>query len=456
LAGFRKDHQELLCVSWRSSHGGRALLGRLAEIVASDEEVGRFNDLFREIRARHARDRRAEDAVQATWIGVGVSAAGLAALGVDVSTQLPAGTGRDAFRAGMDARREQTGDVAEPARWRAGIAGSHALIVIASDSGDRLRETSETLRTMLAACDCLVTFAETGATLQGLLRGHEHFGFKDCISQPVVAGYASAASDCGVALGEFLLGFPDEHGDVAPVGSLFRSASFLVFRRLEQDLYNFRTQVRSGARQVNVSADVFAAKMVGRWPSGSPLETSPDGDAGASGFANRFGYRAADDDGHVVPCWAHIRKANPRDASAPAGEAERHRMIRRGIPFTNVERSERGLHFLAIVADIARQFEYVQRTCLDDPIAADGSPAGPDPIAGRYPAGSPARYVPERGAPPVTVRLTNPIVRMTGGEYYAVLSIPALAELGRAGTVPRDSHPATGFLPDLVTTVGGT
>ena len=83
------------------------------------------------------------------------------------------------------------------------------------------------------------------------------------------------------------------------------------------------------------------------------------------------------DDPHQRRCpyATHIRKVYPRD-DAPGGEAEaqRHRIIRRGIPFgpevepgETTTRHSRGLMFVCYQIAIARQFEYIQAKLRQQP-----------------------------------------------------------------------------------------
>jgi len=75
-----------------------------------------------------------------------------------------------------------------------------------------------------------------------------------------------------------------------------------------------------------------------------------------------------------VPGW------DARGFAGAADDPSRHRMIRRGIPFrppvdvTAEDRQQRGLHFFGVVADIGRQFEFVQRNWLSDPNFPLGTP----------------------------------------------------------------------------------
>ena len=380
LAGFRKDHQELLFVRFSGAKKARRLLAHLVPTVARHSEVKIFNELFSEIRGRGG---EAEDAgtVQATWLALALSAAGLAELEVDLAG-LPEGEGKDAFAAGMASRSAQIGDTREadaPTGWEHAFRPDgkpiHALLVVAADNGDDLDRRIKQLRERIDDADCEVVFSERGHALRGAAHAQEHFGFRDGISQPSVHGVdpePAAGEPPAIALGEFVLGYPDESGQAVAAGEVFKDGSFLVFRRLQQHVFAFRQLTEGGVpgAEPALSSGQVGAKLIGRWPSGTPTATSPESDPGDSGATNAFGY-GDDPDGKKTPRFAHIRKVDPRDATLPdpGEEVARHRMIRRGIPFgeplpkgaTAEDDRKRGLHFISIVSDVSRQFEFVQR-----------------------------------------------------------------------------------------------
>src|SRR5206468_8128902 len=91
---------------------------------------------------------------------------------------------------------------------------------------------------------------------------------------------------------------------------------------------------------VAVTGEGLASRMIGR---------TKDGVALAPGFA-------ADPLGDGCPLFAHIRKANPSDRTTE--EPNRHRIIRRGISYTESE-ADKGLLFVAYQASIERQFEHI-------------------------------------------------------------------------------------------------
>ena len=318
-----------------------------------------------------------------------------------------------------------------------------------------------------------VVYAEMGTVRPGRDRGREHFGFIDGVSQPGVRGLTRAsrpsiAPDQGlpgqdlVWPGEFVLGYPGQNpkdanraGPVAPLPAPWaRNGSYMVFRRLEQLVPEFRRFVAAQAARLGIYPDLLAARMVGRWRSGAPLELAPLRDnpwLGANDKRNNdFGY-ADDPLQRACPYAAHIRKANPRD-DPPGGRSETlaHRIIRSGIPFgpevaageTTTQQS-RGLMFVCYQASIERGFEFIQRRYSDNPDFVGGkrrpddhSPVVPgfDPIIGQAPGNGPRSM--DEPAPnyPAGNRRTvldmpEQFVIVTASGYFFMPSIAALRTL---------------------------
>ncbi len=228
-----------------------------------------------------------------------------------------------------------------------------------------------------------------------------------------------------LAPGEFVLGYPNEYGqytprplidprqdppalglpDAADASSLKdfgRNGSYLVIRQLHQDVPGFWQFVDKAAGAVPEAREQLAAGMVGRQRDGSPLV--PPADEKIPGIPvedrnNHFTYEG-DPAGHRCPVGAHIRRANPRTGDFPAGvtgifsrliqmfgfgqrrqdedliaSARFHRLLRRGRTYGPVlppedavkpdaPADERGLQFIVLVANISRQFEFVQNAWL--------------------------------------------------------------------------------------------
>jgi hypothetical protein len=113
----------------------------------------------------------------------------------------------------------------------------------------------------------------------------------------------------------------------APAGPSGRSGTYMVWRKLHQDVALFRAALRDAARVYeHGDAEKLAAKIVGRWRNGTPLVVSPNAeqpglDPKPPG-SNDFRYSELDADGRCCPLGAHIRRSNPRDALGFAGQPE--------------------------------------------------------------------------------------------------------------------------------------
>ena len=387
---------------------------------------------------------------------VALSAAGLRAVGV---SEAALATFAPEFLDGMAARCELLGDVgaSAPGTWDAGLAGDgrHVLVTLNALEPDRMERALSELRAELAAGGLDVAFEQPAALLPG---AREHFGYADGFAQPAVAGVSDHKARGGgvpekdgrwrsLAAGEFVLGYPDEDTLVdrrrglppAPAAPLGPNGTYMVWRKLHQDVALWRRTLRAAAARYRDGDEVrLAAKVVGRWPDGTPLVTHPDApdpafDPAARG-ANDFRY-GADRDGARCPLGAHIRRSNPRDALDPDGhQAFRHRMIRRGMPYgpplpegvLDDDGAERGLCFVSYQASIARQFEGVQVPWLNDGNIF-GLGHDRDFLLGE-PAGRGGKMT-IHGGVPFFLGPQGPFVRTRGGEYLFVPGVRGLAAI---------------------------
>jgi Dyp-type peroxidase family len=316
----------------------------------------------------------------------------------------------------------------------------------------------------------------------------EPFGFRDGISQPLIEGLPRAVrGQPSLPSGEFVLGYPNGYEQFTdrpllpqsedpghllppdPAGSgaadLGRNGTYLVLRQLEQDVDHFWRYVTEATRRPDgaddpTARDMLAAKLVGRWPSGAPLVKAPDGDDPKLAQDNDFRYYSRDPLGLACPLGAHIRRANPRDSLDPRPGTQAslninslHRLLRRGRSYGPAQAAPgprsspgpggepTGLYFIGLAASLARQFEFIQHSWLNDP-AFNGLYDDTDPIAGfRYSRGrtftEPAHPVRRR------YRDLPQFVRTRGGGYFFLPGISALRYLAQLpGSVP--SRPATG------------
>lgn len=379
------------------------------------------------------------------WMGVAISYAGLAALGVPeaslASFPLP-------FQQGMAARAAQLRDVGEnaPEHWddafRPGTCHI-ALTIYARDAAARDVAVARAMHELERS---------SGVTLVGThafgadADAKNPFGFRDSISQPAIAGSGVAplpGQERAIAAGEFILGENGEAG--APVAlpeppELGRNGSFVVLRKYESRVGAFNDFVR--ARAANEEEEErLAAKMFGRWRSGAPLVLSPDHDDAALGADparnNDFDF-SADPRGVACPHAAHMRRLNPRDSQLTIlTDVNIHRIIRRSSTFgpkwsravtaADDAQGERGIFFIFISARAYDTIEFFQQEWINRGNFIDLGEER-DPVVGLHE--TPGTFtIPDT---PVRRRVDGVTTfnRLRGGEYLFMPSLTALRWIG--------------------------
>jgi Dyp-type peroxidase family len=492
LAGFNKDHQILAALRFRDIATARAWLRRIVPMVSSMAEVNQFNTLFR---ARRRAVGEAAAGLVATWMNIAFSRNGIAKLTSEADANaLP----DSSFRAGLERGRSLfLGDpapapTADPtANWVVGGTGRvpDAFLIVASDDPAHLDRFANAL--MPLASDGVqppeVVWREAGATIPGM-PGHEHFGFRDGISQPGVRGLLSRRPKVfltprllkpappgevdfakpGQPLvwpGNFVLGYQfTSRDDGSPQDPLplarpwFKNGSFLVFRRLNQNVAGFSQFLTAEAARLGLTPAHLGALLVGRWPSGAPLSRTAFADNAAlaadplanNDFLFTRDTPAPDYDkptppdpfpraregsaGPVCPHAAHIVKVNPRDFDTdvgPAFDTLTRRILRRGLPFgpppanpaQGDDGIERGLHLLCYQASIVDQFEFLQQRWAN----STGGPlsGGHDMIIGQTPDRRRSIDLPSLPVVTAPAQWVTP----TGGGYFFAPSLTALRDV---------------------------
>ena len=348
-----------------SPYAATYILLRIDEPAAGRELMRRLSDVV-----TSAAD--SESAGREVFVSVALTYQGMKALGVPQATL-------DSFcwefRQGMTARAAALGDTGEsaPERWEAPFGTSDIHVVLTGVAPDearleaaiaRGRDTCERLRgvTPVWRQDCRAPPDEK-----------EPFGFKDGISHPAIEGSGVPGTnplEPPLKAGELVLGYRDEMGGFPPAPQpdvLGRNGTYVVFRKLHQDVAAFRRYLRANTSSPD-DQELLAAKMMGRWRSGAPLALCPLHDDPALGNDsarnNAFMFRADDAVGYKTPPGSHIRRCNPRDAEV-AGVVRLHRMVRRGTAYGPLlpagvledDGADRGLMFAFIGAHLKRQFE---------------------------------------------------------------------------------------------------
>jgi len=353
LAGFRKDHGIYLFLLIGNVGQARRWLAWLTPQIATLRKVHRFNQLFRTMRQRSG-----EPAIDQTWINICFTASGLEAL--TTAEEVRAFADRP-FKVGQKERSAGLGDptdpnsLGHPDHWIVGGTRSPVdiLVIVQGDDRADVDATANAVLEGPGARGLDLVLSQVTATRTDL-PGHEHFGFRDGISQPAVRGLMSeddpddflaarildhkdprsstfaAPGQPLVWPGQFIFGERIESGDpekpegLAPVSlspNWIRNGSYVVVRMLRQRVVAFWRFVSKEAAALarrqgfeDLSNVFLAAKLVGRWPSGAPLMRSPVSDDSrvAKGLeANDFDYQDATEP------WQLIEGLRDLDPSLP-------------------------------------------------------------------------------------------------------------------------------------------
>lgn len=389
-------------------------------------------------------------------LNVGLTYAGLQSLGVPAATlsMFPF-----EFREGAIKRAPRLYDCGDsaPEHWWGGMnrdSKVHLIFSLFAKGPSVLEQKTSELRRIFQPVFS-ENFCQDAAALPGRV---VHFGYKDGISQPHIEGVGKGSLAYPLPpspAGDFLLGYESSFGwyyypELAH-SVLGRNASFGAFRILEQDVVGFEAFLREAAPKAGMSPELLAAKFMGRWRTGEPLELSPTGKCSVpEEKLNMFLYSDAapdqpqpDPQGVACPIGAHIRRANPRDQFVSGGLPQASRLLRHNLPFgppfdpqhpnDGIKRGQVGYF---INANFNVQFELVMNQWLNTDGATMGCISGQDPIAGANDPSTSIFSAPTVAVPgyprscdqvaPKTVTSFSRFVNTRGSAYCFFPSITAL------------------------------
>ena len=305
-----------------------------------------------------------------------------------------------------------------------------------------------------------------------------------------------------VSLGEFLLGYSNEYNlytdrplldpssrgaaDLLPAldqpfkKDLGRNGTYLVIRQLEQHVREFWRYMDHAANSNPEQRTHVAEAMLGRRLNGTPLIPLQNKRIDGVGkddndrAYNQFLYDT-DPDGVRCPLGAHARRANPRNADFPnrvkgpishllqtlglghkglrddlMSATRFHRLLRRGREYgpglspedalkpEPPNEEERGLQFICLNANIARQFEFVQGAWMNT-TKFDGLSEESDPLLGNREAvqGCPVSDTfsqPRDNALRERRNHLPQFVTVRGGAYFFLPSLRALKYFATVGS----------------------
>jgi Dyp-type peroxidase family len=341
------------------------------------------------------------------------------------------------FRLGMKGQSSVPGrryNDPPPAQWEPAYQQEiHAMALLADDDIDRLNRTVRDVAASLAGVFALLV-TERGKVLRdGFPRGTldiEHFGFQDGVSQPIMIRQdvdreiAKRGSTHWSPAAPLWLALVEEPGGAGRFGS------FMVFRKLEQNVKAFWDALDQLSKQSGIAAEDLGAMAVGRFRDGTPAVPTTTVDPTAD--PNDFHYDQ-DPAGAKCPFHAHIRKTNPRGdiprvIGAPAAFESARRIVRRGITYGDrPDLSVRpetgvGLLFMCFQSNLD-QFVIQQEGSDQNDFVNPGT--GVDAVIGQN--GAPIDQTwPSGGATKFT--MAN-LVTMKGGEYFFAPSMAFLKGL---------------------------
>jgi deferrochelatase/peroxidase EfeB len=344
-------------------------------------------------------------------LNIGFTWNGLRAVGVPISilSQFPT-----IFRNGPTGNATQIGDEgpSAPEQWLMGGPANPQVHILLSLFTNEARHPcmarwTSVLETLFAR-DGIEAIWRLDA--HALPDGKVHFGYKDGIAQPRIKGvpgkqFPDMQPECEP--GEFLLGrgYRNQYngnfiGNLPP--EMADNATYGAFRVLAQDVVGFEKFLTLASQRYNLSREMVAAKLMGRWRNGVPLVMSPDNYVPPipAERLNDFDFGPSpehptyfdDATGLRCPVGAHVRRLNPRNALT-MGKPNTRRIIRRGMPYgppydylaqENPE-GERGLVGYFICGDLDMQFEFLLSTWVNLDFSTTGIRGTREPILGAQP-----------------------------------------------------------------------
>ena len=337
-------------------------------------------------------------------------------------------------------------------KWDLGLQQEvHALILMADD------DLIELCQEVNKLCQELLQVAEIVQREDGfILRNSagqviEHFGFADGISQPLFL--KRDIDNARKSSGGFDKWDPRASLDLVlakdPNGKTeYSYGSYLVYRKLEQDVKGFRGDQQELAKRVGVDNNLAGALIVGRFSDGTPVVNSKT----ALGPTQTINFNYQEDPQEFgltpkptkCPFHTHIRKTNPRgdtgrvesspDFKQSLDIEKKHRIARRAISYgendiTKEPQVGSGLLFLCFQADIENQFNFMQASWANQNnfVAVD---VGFDPVIGQLtPKEKGNQKLPQTWGDPNTKEVPYDFTQwvfMKGGEYFFTPSLSYL------------------------------
>ncbi|KDR72906.1 hypothetical protein GALMADRAFT_252241 [Galerina marginata CBS 339.88] len=400
-------------------------------------------------------------------VNIAFSHKGFVKLGIDDSTLAPKGAD-DPFQLGQ--QKDAVKNLNDPVKsdgnpdWDSHfLQDIHGLIIISGDTHLSIEKKKLEIELLFGVPTPLASIKEVisivGDVRPGDESGHEHFGFLDGISNPVVNGFDTVINPGPKTVdpGVVLTGHPGNPGDPITRAPWATDGSFLVFRWLFQQVPEFNEFLKAHpiAKDGNgkvltpeEGSDLLGARMVGRWKSGAPIDIAPFQDDPALGVDptrnNDFAFTGEINSQLRCPFAAHVRKTNPRNdlevppSPIPPIPVEGRRIMRRGVQFgpeltkdentSGKTQHSRGLLFTCYQSNITNGFQFLQQSWANNdkfpPFETQPEDPGLDPLIGQ---GTRAMSGLDPNAEQTVLGMPTFIIPR-GGEYFFSPSLKGLKE----------------------------
>jgi Dyp-type peroxidase family len=335
--------------------------------------------------------------------------------------------------------------------WDAGINdNAHFLLILANAKPDELSRSTIDIQNEIKGFAEVMAIQMGDAMLNKEGAGIEHFGYVDGISQPLffedeIENYRVENNIPPTTLPKDFAFNPEANTDLVLIKDPFAKSksamgSFLVFRKLEQNVQGFKDAEEELAKKLKLKeedAERAGAMLVGRFEDGTPVQLSGEAGLINSAVLNNFNYDFSDES--KCPYHAHIRKTNPRDdlkKSSIGVDSKPFTMARRGITYgkrkpglSDKPTKDVGLLFMSYQKSIERQFEVIQKVWANNEDfinRKDTDKIGLDLIIGQGKSRALGAYATDWDKPATQQFGFAKFVTMKGGGYFFAPSIEFL------------------------------